>query len=256
MTVNDIGKIALSVGVTQLLADLLSHKLIYQSDHYKKKAATFQRAKEKHEKTAAALASKRRMYEEQKRDQKRNILGKKTSQQISEKSLEKDEKKLKFESDDLTRLADEVVRSHKFATIYASIASLLMFQKLKTEYSGKIVALLPFQPFYLLQKMTFWGLAEAAGVKSSTEFHFQWVKALGAGEDSITKPTSPFPAVPHASQACAFAFIYFLCSMTVKMMIGMIFAVKPPPGADETVATLFERKSKNIMEKFGLAPPA
>lgn len=252
MTVNDIGKIVLSVGVTQLLADLLSRKFVFQSDSYKQSVATFQRAKDKHDRTAAALAAKRLLYTEQ-----QNNPGKKSSQQISAKSLEKDEKKLKFESDELTALAAEVARRHTSANFSASIAFLFLYRILATEYSGKIVALLPFEPFHLLQKlMTFRGLAGAAGVESSTDFHFLWVKALGAGGESITKPMAPLsPDVNHASQACAFAFIYFLCNMTVKVVVNMIFGVKPPPGADEGVGTLMNSpQSKKMMETFGVDP--
>ncbi|KAL7434075.1 hypothetical protein ACHAXM_003904 [Skeletonema potamos] len=253
MTVNDIGKIVISVGVTQLVVDLLSRKFVFQSDSYKKSVAAFQRAKDKHARTAAALAAKRLLYMEQ-----QHSPGKKSSQQISAKSLEKDEKKLNFESDELNALAAEVARRHTSANFSASIAFLFLYRILAAEYSGKIVALLPFEPFHLLQKlMTFRGLlAGAAGVASSTDFHFLWVKAVGAGGESITKPMAPLsPDVNHASQACAFAFIYFLCSMTVKMVVNMIFGVKPPQGADEGVGTLMNSpQSKKMMETFGVDP--
>mmetsp|Transcript_8569 Transcript_8569/g.17283 ORF Transcript_8569/g.17283 Transcript_8569/m.17283 type:complete len:265 (-) Transcript_8569:45-839(-) len=254
MTVNDIGKIVLSVGVTQLLADLLSRKFIFQSDSYKKSVATFQRAKDKHDKTAAALAAKRLLYEAQ---QQSNPGGKKSSQQISAKSLEKDEKKLKFESNDVTATAAEVARRHTSANFSTAIVFFLLYRILAAEYSGKIVALLPFEPFHLLQKMmTFRGLAGAAGFDSSTEFHFLWVKAVGAGGESITKPMAPLsPDVNHASQACAFAFIYFLCNMSVKVVINMILGEKPPPGADEGVGTLMNSpQSKKMMDAFGVDP--
>ena len=252
MTVNDIGKIVLSVGVTQILAELLSRKFIFQSDSYKKAVATFQRAKDKHDKTAAALAAKRLLYEEQQQNP-----GKKSSQQISTKSLVKDENRLKFESNDVTKTAAEVARRHTSANFSTAIVFCILYRVLATEYSGKIVALLPFEPFHLLQKMmTFRGLAGAAGFESSTEFHFLWVKALGVGGESITKPMAPLsPDINHASQACAFAFIYFLCNMSVKVLINMILGVKPPPGADDGVATLMNSpQSKKMMESFGVDP--
>ena len=106
--------------------------------------------------------------------------------------------------------------------------------------------------------MTFRGLAGAAGVSTSTEFHFKWVKAVAAeaGGESITKPLAPLsPEVTHACQACAFAFIYFLCNMTVKVIVSTIFGVKPPPGADEGVGTLMQApQSKKMMENFGVDP--
>eukprot|EP00573_Skeletonema_grethae_P001909 CAMPEP_0201687632 /NCGR_PEP_ID=MMETSP0578-20130828/1605_1 /ASSEMBLY_ACC=CAM_ASM_000663 /TAXON_ID=267565 /ORGANISM="Skeletonema grethea, Strain CCMP 1804" /LENGTH=266 /DNA_ID=CAMNT_0048171799 /DNA_START=113 /DNA_END=913 /DNA_ORIENTATION=- len=255
MTVNDIGKIVLSVGVTQILADLLSRKYIFQSDSYKKTVATFQRAQDKRDKTAAALSAKRLLYQEQ---QQKNPGGKKSSQQISAKSLEKDEKRLKFESTDVTAAAAEVARRHTSANFYTAVVFFILYRILANEYSGKIVALLPFEPFHLLQKMmTFRGLAGAAGFESSTEFHFLWVKTLGGADgDSITQPVAPLsPDINHASQACAFAFIYFLCNMSVKVVINMILGVKPPPGADDGVGTLMNSpQSKKMMESFGVDP--
>ena len=257
MTVNDIGKIALSVAVTQLLADLLSRKLVFNKEGYKETVATFQRVKDKHDKTAAALDAKKLLYAQQQKDPQ--AAGKKSSQQISKKSLEKDEKRLKFESDELTAQAAEVARRHTSSNLYSVVAFLILYRVLATEYSGKIVALLPFEPFHLLQKiMTFRGLAGAAGVSTSTEFHFKWVKAVAAeaGGESITKPLAPLsPEVTHACQACAFAFIYFLCNMTVKVIVSTIFGAKPPPGADEGVGTLMQApQSKKMMENFGMDP--
>ena len=235
-----------SVGITQLLAELLSSKLIFQSDSYKSSVATFQRAKDKHDKTAAALTAKRLLYQTQQANP-----GKKSSQQISARSLEKDEKKLKFEKDDLTTTAAEVARRHTSANFFAAIAFLFLYRILATEYSGKVVALLPFEPFPLLQRMmTFRGLAGAAGGVTSAEFHTLWAGAVGAEGES---PLSP--DVYHASQACAFAFIYFLCNMSVKVLINMIFGTKPPPGADNGMSTLMDHpQSKKMMDTFGVDP--
>lgn len=252
MTVHDIGKIVLSVAVTQILADVLSRKYIFQSDNYIKTVATFQRAKDKRDKTAAALAAKRLLYQEQQGKQ-----AKKSSQNISAKSLEKDEKRLKFESTDVTAAAAEVARRHTSANFYTAVVFFILYRILASEYSGKIVALLPFEPFHLLQKMmTFRGLAGAAGFESSTEFHFLWVKEFGADGESITKPVAPLSGdINHASQACAFAFIYFLCNMSVKVVINMILGTKPPPGADDGVGTLMNSpQSKKMMESFGVDP--
>eukprot|EP00986_Skeletonema_menzelii_P011799 scaffold6187_cov139-Skeletonema_menzelii.AAC.17 len=248
MTVNDIGKIVLSVGVTQIIVDLLSRKFIFQSDSYKKSLATFQRAKDKHDKSSAALAAKRLLYQEQQRNP-----GKKSTQQISAKSIEKDEKKLKFESDDVSATSAEVTRRHASANFSTAIVFFLLYRILAAEYSGKIVALLPFEPFHLLQKMmTFRGLTGAAGFQSATEFHFLWVKAVGAGGESITKPMAPLsPDVNHASQACAFAFIYFLCNMSVKVVINMILGEKPPEGVGSIMDS---PQSKKMMETFGVDP--
>jgi hypothetical protein len=59
--------------------------------------------------------------------------------------------------------------------------------------------------------------------------------------------------VTHVSQACAFSFIYMLCSLSVKMMANMVFGTKPPKGADQGIGTFMDSpQSQKMLQSFGL----
>lgn len=185
----------------------------------------FERAKERRDRTAASLAAKESARE-------------KKPQKLSSHKADKEAKKMQRDDEEMSALAADVAKRHTTGNFYPSIAFLILYRILAAEYAGKVVALLPFQPFNFLQKITFRGMSTVA-VK---DVHALWVES-----------GSVSPDVSSASQACAFAFIYCLCSLSVKMMVNMAFGTKPPPGADQGVGTLIESpQSQKMMKKFGL----
>lgn len=132
------------------------------------------------------------------------------------------------------------------AAFHSSIAFLILYRILAAEYAGQVVALLPFD-FPLLQRITFRGLSSDMSV---AEVHSRWIQSTGGpGVENVPL----FPEVISAGQGCSFAFIYILCSLSVKMMVNMAFGTKPPPGADNGVGTLIEApQSLELMKSFGL----
>ncbi|KAL7528367.1 hypothetical protein ACHAXR_002406 [Thalassiosira sp. AJA248-18] len=245
MTVSDIGRIVFAVASTELVSCILTKKIIFQSESYERTVSAFNRAKARRDKTAASLAAKQATREEQLANPGKN---RKQPQQISQKSTEKEAKKLQRENEELSAYAAEVARRHTMANFYSSIAFLILYRILAAEYSGKIVALLPFEPFNLLQRITFRGLSG----KTVKDLNSLWIK--GGLEATIPGENAPlFPDVTGVSQACGFAFVYLLCSLSVKMMVNMAFGTKPPPGADDGVGTLIEApQSQKMMKNFGL----
>mmetsp|Transcript_46275 Transcript_46275/g.98161 ORF Transcript_46275/g.98161 Transcript_46275/m.98161 type:complete len:253 (-) Transcript_46275:166-924(-) len=237
MTVSDIGKIVFSVAVTEFLTCILSRKIIFQSESYLKTSNAFERAKSRRDKTAASLATKKVAREEK-------------PHQTSQKSIEKEGKKLQRENEELSALAAEVARRHTMAGFYSSVAFLVLYRILAAEYAGKVVALLPFEPFHLLQRITFRGLSDI----TAAEVHSHWVQFGGGPEATTPGGKTPIPPdVQSASQACSFAFMYVLCSLSVKMMVNAAFGTKPPPGADDGVGTLIEApQNQKMMKNFGL----
>mmetsp|Transcript_15876 Transcript_15876/g.38155 ORF Transcript_15876/g.38155 Transcript_15876/m.38155 type:complete len:252 (+) Transcript_15876:211-966(+) len=237
MTVSDIGKIVFAVASIEFLSCILSRRLIFQGESYTRNVNSFERAKARRDKTAASLAAKEAPRE-------------KRAQKSSQKSIDKDAKKLQRENEELSSLAAEVARKHTMANFYPSIVFLILYRIFAAEYAGKVVALLPFQPFNFLQRITFRGLSGM----SVKDVQSLWVQSMGGQDDTISGTNAPLPSdVSSASQACAFAFIYVLCSLSVKMMVNMAFGTPPPPGADEGVGTMMEApQSQKIMKKFGI----
>lgn len=257
MTASEIGKVVFAVAATQLIADLLANRLIFKSEAYSRLLSSFEKAKLRREKTAAALAAKQVLQKAQEGNQQRTKLGKKQTQPVySQKSAEKDAKKLQRETEEMSELAAEVARKHTVAGFYTSLAFFILYKILAAEYAGRVGALLPFRPFQLMQKVSFSGLAYAAGVGTSEEVHNLWLVSIGGPAATVPGAYSPLASeVGHASQALSFAFIYLLCSFSVKMIVHMIFGTKPPLGADEGVNNLLNsQKSRKMMEQFGLDP--
>eukprot|EP01082_Thalassiosira_pseudonana_P004697 g4392.t1 g4392 contig15:926472-927379(+) len=251
MTVSDIGKIVSAVTATQLAADLLSRRYIFQSERYKRQVTSLERAKGRRDKTVAAIAAKQSApVKEEPKKQKYVPPSKKQTQQTSQKSLEKDKKKLEREEEELSTIAAEVARRHTMSGFYTSIAFFILFRILAAEYVGRPVALLPFEPFKLMQKVTFRGL----GVMGAGEMQKLWMESVGGPTATIPgAEVSLPPDVTNASQACAFAFVYLLCSLSVKMMVNMMFGTKPPPGADNGMNTFMDSpQSRKMLESFGL----
>ncbi|KAL7481451.1 hypothetical protein ACHAW6_007133 [Cyclotella cf. meneghiniana] len=253
MTVSDIFKITTAVATTQLIADVLSHRYIFQSESYLRSVSSFERARIRRDKTAAAIAAKKQADADATADDNANLNvaagGKKKTPQPRQrtpppasgtKSAEKDRKKIQRENDEAAALAAEVARRHTAAGFYTSLAFLMLYKILAAEYAGRVVGVLPFEPFRLLQRVTFMGLGGA--------------KKMSVGDiQSLWSEATVSPDVTSVSQACAFAFIYMLCSLSVKMMVNMAFGTKAPRGADDGVGTFIESpQSKKMMESFGL----
>lgn len=228
MTVSAIGNIVFAIGLTEFIACIISRKVIFQSKSYTSLIEKFERAKYRRDKTAASLAIKQLNTK-------------------SQKSAEKEAKKLKHEQDEFGALAAEVARRHTMANFYPSLAFIILYKVLSAEYSGQIIALLPFRPFNFLQKMTFRGLSAL----SAKEVHALWVQSKGESD-----PTTILSGdVSSTTQACAFAFIYCLCSLSIKKMVNDMFGTKPPPGADDGIGTLMEApRHQQVMRNFGVDP--
>jgi uncharacterized membrane protein (DUF106 family) len=222
MTVSAIGHIAGAVFATELAACILSRKFIYQKKSYTRAVIAFEKAKARYEKTVASVATK----------QSQQLL---QNDKKSQKSIDKDTKQLEWQEEEMKSAAADVARHHTSANFYQSIAFLLLYRVLATEYVGQVVAVLPFVPpstpfpFSLFRKMSFRGLTFP--------------------EEYIPVSTD----VKSPSQACAFVLIYMLCSFSIKLMVNMIAGTKPPKGADAGVGNLIDSKpGKQLMEKLGM----
>ena len=220
MTVSAIGHIAGAVFATELAACILSRKFIYQKKSYTRAVIAFEKAKARYEKTVASVTAK----------QSQQLQNDKKSQ----KSIDKDTKQMEWQEEEMKSAAADVARHHTSANFYQSIAFLLLYRVLATEYVGQVVAVLPFVPsttfpFSLLRKMSFRGL---------------------------TLPVEFVPVssdVKSPSQACAFVLIYMLCSFSIKLMVNMIAGTNPPKGADAGVGNLIDSKpGQQLMEKLGM----
>ena len=225
MTAYDIINIVTLVAGTQLACDYLARKLIFSKEPYQRAVSAFQRAKTKRDKLLEASSS----------TTSSNSSANKSKANQSSKSTNaeaKAAKKMQRAEDDLKEAAASIATRHTSPGFFASIAFLILYRILSIEYSGKVIAILPFQPWGIVRRLTMKG--------------FQFNSVEEAAFDGTGKVTDP-------SQACSFMFIYALSTISVKFVMNKLFGVQPPKGADQGMTTLLDApQSQKALQSLGV----
>lgn len=227
MTASEILRIAGTVAVVQAICDILSRRFVYSQDPYQRARSAYERAKNKRDKIVSATKSAG--------DGGGGAGGGPPKRGVST-NQEKSAKKIQRAEDDCAEAAAEVARRHTQPQLFASLVFLVLYRILSTEYSGRVVAVLPFQPWGLVQRVSMRGI-------DIDENALKLPNLSGAME----------PKVVHHSQACAFIFIYILCTLSVKHMVGKLLGANPPKGADGGVGTILDApKSQRMLKSLGV----
>lgn len=212
MPANEIVRIAVTVTVAQVICDLLTKKLVYQKEPYKRAVSALERAQEKF-----------------------NRLEKEYEPKKANKQGEKVKKRLDQAENDLHENRAEVARRHSAPGILLSIVFLILFRILAAEHAGKVMAILPFAPHWILTKVSMRGL------------DFQGDMGMSVLKDS--------EGVKSIEQACSFTLIYLLCNMSVKFFAHKLIGETPPSGADQGIFTVMESPTiKRGLKQMGLDP--
>lgn len=202
MTASDILNIVTTVAVTQIVIDLTSRWLVFSKEPYQRAVGSLQRAQGRRDKLAASLDTPQKQ--------------------------EKNAKKLERLQEDCSDAASQVARRHTVPGFFGSLVFLMLFRVLSTEYSGKVICVLPFVPPRLLRKLTLRGL-NVTGVVAGSEYNVY--------------------------QACSFLFIYILCTLSIKYFVHLLVGVNPPKGADGGLSTIIESPgNKKMMRSLGVDP--
>ena len=224
MTASDIFHVISIVAITQALCDLAARKLIFSQESYKRSVSAFERAKWKYDRAMATAA------EQQKQQLQQPSSTTKKGSSTSMKNAEKNAKKFKRIEDDYNESIAEITKRHSPSAVFTSIVFIILYRVLSLEYEGKIVAVLPFQPWSLVRRMSLRSLDIADFAALS--------------EDS---------KVQHAHQACAFFFVYVLSTMSVKFIVNKLVGVQPPQGADKGFGALLDDpSSQKILKTMGV----
>lgn len=194
MTSSEILNIATTVVITQCVCDLIARWLIFSRDPYKRAVENLNRAQVKREKLETNLDTPAKQ--------------------------EKQSKKLQRFQQECSEAASEVARLHMLPKFLTSIVFLILYKILVTEYYGKVVAILPFEPFKILRRLTQRGLDIKEG----------------------------------NNQACSFHFIYILSAMSVKVFANKMVGVHPPKGAEGLLSVLDAPKNQRILKSLGIDP--
>lgn len=206
MTVSDILTIVSYVACTQITAEILAKKLVYEKEPYKESVASFERAKQRHDKLAETIAIN-------------NANANNTNNET------KQMKKLKIAQDLYHEAAANVAKKHTVPGLLTSVVFLILYRILNLEYSGKVVAVLPFQPWSIVQRFF-----SARGLNFVSGFVLEEAFSSIASARVLTTIGFAGREISNQSQACSFLFIYILTNLSVKFMISKIVGVQPPKG--------------------------
>lgn len=212
MTASEIVSVAVTVSVAQIICDLVTKKLVYQKEPYKRAMGALERAQEKYDRLEKEYETKKAL-----------------------KQGDKVKKRLDRAKDDLGEARAEVARRHAAPGMLVGLIFLILFRVLSAEHSGKVFAILPFVPHWIVRKITMRGL------------DFQGDLGLSVLNDSA--------GVKSVEQACSFTLIYLLSNMSVKFFAHKLVGETPPPGADQGLFSVMESPNiKRGLKQMGFDP--
>jgi uncharacterized membrane protein (DUF106 family) len=193
MTGSEIVNIVTTVAIAQCICDLMARWLVFSGKPYKRAVDNLKHAQGKRDKLV------------------------KNCDTAAKK--EKQAKKLKANEEECAEAASEVARRHLFVKFMTSIVFVLLYRILSTEYHDKVIAVLPFEAFSLLRRLTQRGL--------------------------------DIPKDNH--EACGFLFIYILSTVSVKYFCNKLVAVAPPKAASKGFISVLETpKNQRFLRSLGV----
>lgn len=218
MTSSDILRIVYTISLTQGLCDVLAYCLVYSKEPYKRSLLTLERARNRRERLLTNLKSAEK------------------STRTNSKTAEKNSRRIHRLENEFNEAAADVNKRHTGPKLIASLVFVILYRILSLEYSGKVIAILPFKPFPPILYFSRRGLMLNSTVSFSSTFV----------EGALSR-------VHHPTQACAFLFIYILSTFSVKYAINKFIGTHPPFGADKGIMNILDDpRSKKILHGMGV----
>ena len=215
MTVSDIVRIMSTVAVTQCICDILSQRFIFSKEAYKRSVSSLERARAKRDKIVASASEK---------------------PPVGAKAIEKNAKKIQRAQDEFAEAAADVAKRHTAPNLFTSMVFLILYRVLSLEYSGKVIAVLPFQPWSLIRRLSMRGISIAPAFKME----------VNSADGIVSRVSDP-------SQACAFMFIYVLSNLSAKFIVHKLIGRKPPSGADKGLSTMLDDpRNQKFLQGMGV----
>lgn len=203
MTGSEILNIVVTVGVVQLIIDLLSNRFVFKGDNYQRAIRSLERAQSKLDRAEADL----------------------------KKNENKHKKRHASAKAEYEEAAADVARRHMAPSIFSGLFFVLLLRILGAEYKGKVIGVLPFVPYNLVNRITARGL--------------DW-------KDVVPEVDLVGTQLGH-KQALSFLCIYTLASLTVKFYVHKAVGIAPPKGADQGIMTVAESPmGRRVLDSFGV----
>jgi hypothetical protein len=230
MTAQDIFQIVSTVAVVQCICDVIAHYAIYRSKSYQLLLDQLARCKTK------LLAAQNKLKIDEKdaaiTSKVKDIKGnnKKQANNATNKQVEKNQKLVQKLEQDHANLLSTIAIRHTMHSGATAVIFLILMRIFGAEHKGHIIAVLPFVPYKIVQRITLRGLQFDPSLFSGDSSIVEQLL-----EDVITKSRSSsgtISGVNDIGQVASFTFIYMLTTMSVKYYTHQFIATKPPAGAD------------------------
>jgi hypothetical protein len=222
MTAPEILRIAITVGVVQLICDLLAHWRVYSKEPYQKSLEKLSRTKFKLDQVKAKESNT-----------KESVSTSSASNKKNNTKADRNAKMLKRAEDDHADALANVARRHTVPGIMTSIVFVILMRILGTELKGKILAILPFAPIPFFNRIT------ARGLEFST----------GASVVQLEKG-----GTIDLAQAASFTIVYMLTAASVKYYVHQLISTKPPLGAESIMAMVDSPQGQKVLRSVGIDP--
>ena len=262
MTAQDILQIITASAVIQCICDIGAHYFVYQKESYQnllERLASSQsklvaaQNKLKTEETTAVTNSSTSSGKENsattkgtdKSGNKKNITNVEKHQQLVQRLEEEHNRRL-----------SAVALEHFRPFAITGALFLLLMRVLGTEHKNKIIAVLPFVPYRIVQRFV-----SQRGLKINP----QWFSVSNVDDTSILiqellssvnhtytdshTASGTVNSITCIGQICSFTFIYMLTSMSIKYYVNQLFTTPPPKGAESYVSTMMDAPKTQEMVK-------
>lgn len=204
----------------QGLCDFLAYRFIFSKEPYQRSLSNLERVRIRRDKTLMSVA----------------VTNKPGGVLASSKTTEKNTKKLQRVQNDFSEAAADVAKRHTAPNIFTSIVFVILYRILSLEYSGKVIAMLPFTPLSIIRRVSMRGISIASNVTLAT-----------ASIEGV------LPKVHDPTQACTFLLIYMLSTFSVKFVVHMCLGSHPPAGADKGLINLLDDpRSQRVLQEIGM----
>jgi uncharacterized membrane protein (DUF106 family) len=132
MGVDEIQNIVVTIGICQLILDLIFNQFLYKGEAYQRSLRQMERSQSKAERAEMDL----------------------------KKSEQKHRKKYERAKAEYSQACADVARRHLMPQMVSSVCFVMLLRIFGTEYAGKVMGVMPFVPFNLVTKVTTRGLID------------------------------------------------------------------------------------------------
>lgn len=225
MTAPEIVRVVITVGVVELICDLLAHWRIFSKEPYTRSLEKLSRARFKLDQVKA-------------KEQQGSIsnAAKDTVGSLTKKNskADKNAKIFKRAEDDHANALSNVAQRHTVPSVLTSLVFVILMRILGADLKGKVVAILPFVPYSIFKRITARGLEFMGG-------------DVGKVFEGIT-------GLNDVGQAASFTVIYMLTAASVKYYVHQLVSTKPPAGAESIMAMVDSPQGQHILRTVGIDP--